>query len=71
MWGIGMSDTPDDLRTRIADCCGVTSVDLTDSDRYAVADAVIRELRLTIQVAGPDGIAYGKHRYVTDWIANE
>lgn len=34
----------DDLRTRIADCCGVTSVDLSDSDWYAVADAVIREL---------------------------
>ena len=35
----------DNLRTRIADCCGVTSVDLTDSDRYAVADAVIAELK--------------------------
>ena len=34
------------VRTRIADCCGVTSVDLSDSDRYAVADAVIRELQL-------------------------
>ena len=38
-----------DLRTRIADCCGVTSVDLTDSDRYAVADAVIRELAIEVE----------------------
>lgn len=36
-----------------------------------LADAVIAELGLRIQVAGPDGIAYGKHRYVTDWIAND
>lgn len=40
-------------------------------DCYTVADVVIEELGLTIQVAGPDGIAYGKHRYVTDWTAND
>lgn len=32
------------------------------------ADAVIAELGLTIQVAGPDGIVgTGKYRYVTRW----
>ena len=32
------------------------------------ADAVIRELGLRIQVAGPDGIVgTGDYRYVTEW----
>ena len=36
-----------------------------------VADAVIAELGLRVQVAGPDGIAHGQHRYISDWITNE
>lgn len=35
------------------------------------ADAVIAELGLRVQVAGPDGIAHGQHRYISDWITNE
>lgn len=42
---------------------------LGDSWHWHVADAVIRELGLRVQVAGPDGIVgTGKYRYVTDWI---
>lgn len=40
-------------------------------DWLDVADAVIAELGLQLQVAGPDGIAYGKHRYVTEWGEND
>lgn len=61
---------PDDLRTRIADCCGVTSVDLTDSDRYAVADAVIRELGMREERwKSDDPTMLRGHwtRFVTDW----
>ena len=37
-----------------------------------VADAVIRELGLRIQVAGPDGIVgTGKYRYITDWTTDD
>jgi len=54
--------------------CGQWSGDSTgtriDFSRH-LADVVIEELGLRQQVAGPDGIAYGKHRFVTDWIANE
>ena len=38
---------------------------------YTLADAVIAELGLRVQVAGPDGIAHGQHRYISDWITNE
>ena len=65
----------DDLRTRIAAVLlpGYTYDPSEHPDEWSarMADAVILELGLTIQVAGPDGIAYGKHRYVTDWIAND
>lgn len=62
--------TSDDLRTRIAAVLNANlpvMEYLRPGDTERAADAVIRELGLTIQVAGPDGIAYGKHRYVTDW----
>lgn len=61
----------DDLRTRIAAAIMQTCHGVYLDDAVAAADAVIEELGLHQQVAGPDGIAYGKHRFVTDWIANE
>ncbi|HPE53001.1 MAG TPA: hypothetical protein PK852_02680 [Mesotoga prima] len=37
-----------------------------------VADAIIAELGLRIQVAGPDGIVgTGKYRYITDWTTDD
>ena len=63
-----------DLRTRIA--AAIRAVDdmrvckLHDADIKFITEAVIGELGLRIQVAGPDGIAYGKHRYVTEWRAD-
>lgn len=72
-----MTDT---LRTRIAKVLYRCDYDLRDWEKatdvgkrpyYDDADVVIEELGLRQQVAGPDGIAYGKHRFVTDWIANE
>ncbi len=43
-----------------------------DAHADHVADAVIAELGLRIQVAGPDGIVgTGDYRYVTDWKADE
>ena len=66
----------DDLRTRIKHAIDQAHASSKPHSTYDdwltfAADAVILELGLTIQVAGPDGIAYGKHRYVTDWIAND
>lgn len=47
---------------------GDTAASRMDFSRH-LADAVIRELGLRVQVAGPDGIVgTGKYRYVTDWI---
>ena len=60
-----------DLRIRIAAVLAEAQETHNGISDLALADAVILELGLTIQVAGPDGIAYGKHRYVTDWIAND
>ena len=63
-----------DLRTRIAAVLNANlpvMEYLRPGDTERAADEVIRELGLRQQVAGPDGIAYGKHRYVTDWIAND
>lgn len=65
---------PDNLRDRIAAAIWAELLKQREDHPPAadrIADAVILELGLTIQVAGPDGIAYGKHRYVTDWIAND
>ena len=45
--------------------------DILRKDWLEVADAVIAELGLRVQVAGPDGIAHGQHRYISDWITNE
>lgn len=60
-----------DLNTRITEILSDAFAEMGVLNLRAVADAVIAELGLRIQVAGPDGIAYGKHRYVTDWTADE
>jgi len=77
-----MSDKPDktdivaatiahngNLRDRIAAVlCETLLAPISMCDAEVLADAVIRELGLRIQVAGPDGIVgTGDYRYVTDW----
>lgn len=43
-----------------------------DAPAETLADAVIAELGLRIQVAGPDGIVgTGNYRYVTEWETDE
>jgi hypothetical protein len=65
-----------DLRDRIAAALRNVRGDLTYE---ALADAVIRELGLRkqsqtgeiVNLIEGDGINYGRHRYVTEWIPNE
>lgn len=60
----------DNLRDRIAKALlsNRAGSDLYEHERLELADAVIAELGLTIQVAGPDGIVgTGDYRYVTRW----
>ena len=58
----------DDLRTRIAAAIMQTCHGVYLDDAVEAADAVIRELGLRIQVAGPAGIVgTGNYRYVTEW----
>lgn len=71
-----MSDLEDDvlkttkhLRDRLAailKAADETWDEVSDPHQHQ-ADVLIAELGLQLQVAGPDGIAYGKHRYVTEW----
>ncbi len=63
---------PDDLRARIAAALlkedQLRVCKLSDADIRFMTDAVIAELGLRIQVAGPDGIVgTGDYRYVTEW----
>lgn len=61
------------LAAAIQECGSVYGIGLTLDEPVSrlLADAVIRELGLRQQVAGPDGIAYGQHRYVTEWSNDE
>lgn len=62
----------DDLRTRIMEILQGESLDYAeDINVYAMADAVIRELRLQRESPQLCDGGSDRHRWVTDWTADE